>query len=76
MIVLQTHDVNFAVDASIKSQNAFSAANVALEEAQNRDCITSVKVIDFSFQDVVGFIHLVQLAMKAISHPGFGGARD
>ncbi|KAF3951070.1 hypothetical protein CMV_023246 [Castanea mollissima] len=72
-----TQDVNFAMEASRKSQNAFVAANLILEEAQNKDCVTSVKrVIDFSFQDVEELIRLVRLAMEAISRSGFGGARD
>lgn len=77
MILLQTQDVNFAMEASRKSQNAFTAANVILEEAQNKDCVTSVKrVIDFSFQDVEELIRLVRLAMEAISRSDFSGARD
>ena len=65
------------MEASRKSQTAFAAANSSLEEAQNTECITSVKkVIDFSFQDVDGLICLVQQAMEAIGHSGLGGARD
>ncbi|RVX22069.1 hypothetical protein CK203_001527 [Vitis vinifera] len=61
-------DVNFAIEASRKSQKAFVAANLLLEEAQNREGITSVRrVIDFSFQDVEGLIRLVRLAQEAIS---------
>ncbi|XP_037496305.1 cysteine-tryptophan domain-containing zinc finger protein 7 isoform X2 [Jatropha curcas] len=70
-------DVNFAVEASRKSQNAYSAANAALEEAENSDCIVSVKkVIDFSFQDVEELIRLLQHAMEAITRAGLVGARD
>jgi hypothetical protein len=77
LIVLQTQDVNFAMEASRKSHNAFAAANVILEEEQNKDCVTSVKrVIDFSFQDVEELVRLVRLAMEVISRSGFGGARD
>ncbi|KAJ4845163.1 hypothetical protein Tsubulata_018448 [Turnera subulata] len=72
-----TQDVNLAVEASRKCQNTFLAANVAVQEAQHRECIASIKkAIDFSFQDIEGFIHLVQLAMKAISRSGFGGTGD
>ncbi|KAJ9181948.1 hypothetical protein P3X46_005991 [Hevea brasiliensis] len=72
-----TQDVNFAMEASRKSQNTYSAANVALEQVQNRECIISVKrVIDFSFQDVEGLILLVQHAMEAITQAGLVGARD
>ncbi|XP_038723973.1 cysteine-tryptophan domain-containing zinc finger protein 3-like isoform X1 [Tripterygium wilfordii] len=72
-----TQDVNFAIEASIKSENAFKEANLTLEMAKNRVCITSIKkVVDFSFQDVEGLIHLVQLAREAISRSGFGGAGE
>ncbi|EOY06471.1 hypothetical protein QUC31_016266 [Theobroma cacao] len=72
-----TRDVSFAMEASRKSQNAFAAANLKLEEAQNTECITSVKkVIDFSFQDVDGLICMVQQAMEVISRSGLGGAGD
>ncbi|XP_031274415.1 uncharacterized protein LOC116132874 [Pistacia vera] len=72
-----TQDVNFALEASRKSQNAFAVANVTLEEAQNTERITTIRrVIDFSFQDVDGLIRLVRLAMEAINCSGFGGARD
>ncbi|XP_065863608.1 cysteine-tryptophan domain-containing zinc finger protein 7-like isoform X2 [Euphorbia lathyris] len=63
-----TQDVDAAVEASRKSLNAYTAANVALEEAQNKDCIASVKkVIDFGFQDVEELLHLVQQATEAIA---------
>ncbi|XP_041006122.1 cysteine-tryptophan domain-containing zinc finger protein 7-like [Juglans microcarpa x Juglans regia] len=72
-----TQDVVFALEASRKSQEAFAAANVILEEEQNRDCVTSVKrVIDFSFEDVEELVRLVRIAMEAISCSGFGAARD
>ncbi|KAJ9700066.1 hypothetical protein PVL29_005751 [Vitis rotundifolia] len=72
-----TQDVNFAIEASGKSQKAFVAANLLLEEAQNREGITSVRrVIDFSFQDVEGLIRLVRLAQEAISQSGLSGSRD
>ncbi|KAG2727151.1 hypothetical protein I3843_01G141700 [Carya illinoinensis] len=69
-----TQDVVFALEASRKSQEAFAAANVILAEEQ---CVTSVKrVIDFSFEDVEELVHLVRIAMEAISRSGFGAARD
>ncbi|GFZ14018.1 hypothetical protein Acr_24g0002080 [Actinidia rufa] len=72
-----TKDVNSAMDASRKSQKAFAAANIILEEAQNKEGITSVKrVIDFSFQDVEELIRLVRLAIEAISCKGFTGGKD
>ena len=65
------------MDASRKSQKAFAAANIILEEAQNKEGITSVKrVIDFSFQDVEELIRLVRLAIEAISCKGFTGGKD
>lgn len=65
------------MEASRKTQNAFAAAHITLEEAQNRDCIASLKsVIDFSFQDIEELIRLVRLAMEAINRSGFGGSRD
>ncbi|GMI70330.1 hypothetical protein HRI_000702300 [Hibiscus trionum] len=72
-----TQDVCFAMEASRKSQNAFTAANASLEKTQNTECIISVrKVLDFSFQDVDGFVRLLQQAMEAISRSGLGGARE
>ncbi|KAL6971307.1 hypothetical protein U1Q18_030986 [Sarracenia purpurea var. burkii] len=72
-----TKDVNAAMEASRKSQNAFATANVILEEAQNREGIISVKrVIDFSFQDVEELIRLVRLAIEAISCQGLSGSKD
>lgn len=72
-----TQDVNFAMEATRKSQNAFAAACATLEDAHKNDCICSIKrVIDFSFQDLEELIRLVKLAMEAISRSKFGGARD
>ncbi|KAK3194027.1 hypothetical protein Dsin_025337 [Dipteronia sinensis] len=62
-----TQDVNFAMEASRKSRNAFAAANVSLGEAQHREGISSIKrALDFNFQDVEGLLRLVRLAMEAI----------
>ncbi|XP_060197841.1 cysteine-tryptophan domain-containing zinc finger protein 7-like isoform X1 [Lycium barbarum] len=70
-----TKDVNSAMEASRKAQNAFAAAT-NLEEAENKDAIISVKrVIDFSFQDVEELIRLVKQAIEAINNNGFGGSR-
>lgn len=77
MIVLQTKDVNSAMEASRKCQTAFAAANVILEEAQNKEGIISVKrVIEFSFQDIEELIRLVRHAIGAISCQGLGGSKD
>ncbi|KAK2992006.1 hypothetical protein RJ640_014867 [Escallonia rubra] len=63
-----TNDVNSAMEASRKSQNAFVAANLILEKAHNKEGIISVKrVIDFSFQDVEELVRLVRVATEAIS---------
>ncbi|XP_039048801.1 cysteine-tryptophan domain-containing zinc finger protein 3-like [Hibiscus syriacus] len=72
-----TQDMGSAMEATRKTQSAFTAANASLEKTQNTECIISVrKVIDFSFQDVDGFICLVQQAMEAISRSGLGGDRE
>ncbi|VFQ79237.1 unnamed protein product [Cuscuta campestris] len=69
-------DVNAAMEASRRAQNAFAAANIILEEAQNMEAISSVKrVIDFSFQDVEELTRLVRLAIEAINRQSIGGNR-
>ncbi|CAL0325813.1 unnamed protein product [Lupinus luteus] len=70
-----TKDINFAMEASRKCQSAFMAANVTMEETQNRDCIHIIrKVVDFSFQDVEELVNLVSNATKSLSCAGLGGA--
>ncbi|KAE9591089.1 hypothetical protein Lalb_Chr20g0114471 [Lupinus albus] len=70
-----TQDINFAMEASAKCQRTFALANVNMEEAQNRDCVTSIKrVIDFSFQNVDEFLHLISIATNAIRRAGLGDA--
>jgi hypothetical protein len=65
---LQAQDVNFAMEASRKSRNAFAAANASLAVGKNADGITSIKkALDFSFQDVEGLLRLVRLAVEAIN---------
>ncbi|CAJ1975979.1 unnamed protein product [Sphenostylis stenocarpa] len=72
-----TKDIHFAMEASEKCQNTFTAANVIMEEARNKDCIASIRsVIEFGFQDVDELVRLVWTATKAISRAGLGGARD
>ncbi|MCL7039869.1 hypothetical protein MKW94_007361 [Papaver nudicaule] len=62
-------DVNLAMEASRKSQSAFSAAKVGMLEAKNEDGISSIKrALNFNFHDVQGLLRLVRLAMEAISH--------
>uniref|UniRef100_A0A7N0T7C1 CW-type domain-containing protein n=1 Tax=Kalanchoe fedtschenkoi TaxID=63787 RepID=A0A7N0T7C1_KALFE len=61
-------DVNFAMEASRKSQVALAAANVHLEQVHNEDGISSIKrALDYNFQDVEGLLRLVRLGMEAIS---------
>ncbi|KAK7329412.1 hypothetical protein VNO77_23579 [Canavalia gladiata] len=72
-----TQDMHFAMEASRKCQSTFTVANVNMEEARNKDCITSIKsVVDLSFQDVDELVSLVWVATKAIGRAGLGGARD
>ncbi|XVE77660.1 hypothetical protein DITRI_Ditri13aG0080300 [Diplodiscus trichospermus] len=62
-------DVNYATEASRKSQNAFKAANLSLGGDESGEVISSVKkALDFNFQDVEGLLRLVRMAMEAISH--------
>ncbi|KAF4382864.1 hypothetical protein G4B88_021647 [Cannabis sativa] len=59
-------DTIAAMDASKKSQVAFTAASSA--EAKSEEVISSIKrALDFNFQDVDGLLRLVRLAMEAIS---------
>lgn len=62
-------DVNFAMEASRKSRNAFATASSRSNESQVREGITSIKkALDFNFHDVERLLRLVRLAMDAISH--------
>lgn len=65
---LQAQDVNFAMEASRKSRNAFAAANTNVGDAKRLEGISSIKrALDFNFHDVEGLLRLVRLAMDAIS---------
>lgn len=76
-MILQTQDINLAMEASRKCKTTYMAASLNMEDSWNRDCITSIrKVVDFSFQDVDELVHLVLTAMKAITRAGLGGVRD
>ncbi|CAA6662060.1 unnamed protein product [Spirodela intermedia] len=68
---MKAQDVNYAMEASRKSHDAFTHASANPEESYyGPDGITSVKrVLDFSFHDVEGLLHLVRLSMDAISEP-------
>ncbi|KMS96888.1 hypothetical protein BVRB_7g180710 [Beta vulgaris subsp. vulgaris] len=62
-----TYDINLAMDACRKSQRAFAAAMPVFTQAGNEEGISSIKsVLDFSFHDVDGLLHLVRLAMESI----------
>nr|ADV56699.1 CW-type zinc finger protein [Phaseolus vulgaris] len=55
-------DVNFAMEASRKSRNAFAAANSSPGVGKNTDGISSIKkALDFSFQDVEGLLRLSEV---------------
>ncbi|KAL8167751.1 hypothetical protein V2J09_009250 [Rumex salicifolius] len=62
-------DVNSAMEASRKSQRAFSAAQAAMKQADSKDGIAFVKrVVNFNFHDVEGLLRIVRLALEAIKH--------
>ncbi|XP_058082788.1 cysteine-tryptophan domain-containing zinc finger protein 7-like isoform X2 [Magnolia sinica] len=63
-----TRDVDLAMEALRRWQNAFASANVGTEESRyGLEGISSVKrVLDFSFHDVMGLLRLVRLATEAI----------
>lgn len=66
---LQAQDVNYAMEASRKSRIAFGAANLSLGGDESGEVLSSVKkALDFNFQDVERLLHLVRLAIEAISH--------
>ncbi|KAL1351022.1 hypothetical protein HN51_014980 [Arachis hypogaea] len=59
-------DVNFAMEASRKSWNAFAAANSSPGMDKKAGGICSIKkALDFSFQDVEGLLRLVRIAVEA-----------
>ncbi|KAF5744156.1 hypothetical protein HS088_TW08G00752 [Tripterygium wilfordii] len=61
-------DAICAMEATRKSQIAFEAANVNLAGSQYKEVICSIKrALDFNFRDVEGLLHLVRLAVEAIS---------
>uniref|UniRef100_A0A7C9AKP0 CWZF3/5/7 THD domain-containing protein n=1 Tax=Opuntia streptacantha TaxID=393608 RepID=A0A7C9AKP0_OPUST len=64
-----TKDVNLAMEASRMSQSSFTAANPVLAQAGNEERLSCIKrVLDFSFHDVDGLLHLVRLAMDALNN--------
>ncbi|KAF9607396.1 hypothetical protein IFM89_034629 [Coptis chinensis] len=62
-----TQDVNSAMEASRKAQNAFAVASTSLEESRYEGISSVKRVLDFNFHDVQGLLRLVRLAMEAIS---------
>lgn len=76
-ILLQTKDVNSAMEAAKKSQDAFAAAHVELKKSQKKEAIVSIKrVVDFSFEGVEELVRLVMLAFNSINHQGLRGDRE
>ncbi|XP_040931858.1 cysteine-tryptophan domain-containing zinc finger protein 7 [Gossypium hirsutum] len=62
-------DINHAMEASRKSRTTFLAASSNSKGAECGKSISSVKkALDFNFLDVEGVLHLVRVAMEAISH--------
>ncbi|KAK1417898.1 hypothetical protein QVD17_27033 [Tagetes erecta] len=69
-----TSYASLAMEASMKSQNAYKAASAILDDTHNNELMVSVKrVIDFSFQDVKEIVCLVQSTREAINRQGFKG---
>ncbi|XP_019440848.1 PREDICTED: uncharacterized protein LOC109345981 isoform X1 [Lupinus angustifolius] len=61
-------EMNFAMDASRRSRNAFAAANSSSGVNKHADGVSSIKkALDFSFQDVEGLLRLVRLAVEAMN---------
>lgn len=73
---MQTESMNLAMEASAKSQNAFRAVTITLEETKHGDCISAIKkVVDFSFHDVEALVKMIEVAMDALSSSRFGGPK-
>ncbi|EOA15921.1 hypothetical protein CARUB_v10004015mg [Capsella rubella] len=71
-----TESMNLAMEASAKSQNAFKAVTITLEETKHEDCISAIKkVIDFSFHDVEALIKMIEVAMDALNSSRFDGPK-
>lgn len=68
-MIVQAQDASSAMDASKKSQIAFSSAKTTLAGPKFKDVISSIKsALDFNFQDVEGLLQLVRHATEAIIH--------
>ncbi|XP_010440255.1 PREDICTED: uncharacterized protein LOC104723573 [Camelina sativa] len=71
-----TESMNLAMEASAKTQNAFKAVTVTLEETKHGDCIAAIKkVVDFSFHDVEALIKMIEVALDALNSSRFGGPK-
>lgn len=65
------------MEASRKCLSAFADASTLMEEAWDKECIASIRmVINFSFQDVDELVRLVNDAKKAIAGVFLDGVRD
>lgn len=62
---MQAQDVNFAMEASKRSQIAYAACGSQPEHAHHKEIIKPA--LDFNFQDVEGLLQLVRVAMEVIS---------
>ncbi|CAL0311083.1 unnamed protein product [Lupinus luteus] len=61
-------EMNFAMEASRRSRNAFAAANSSSAVNKHADGISSIKkALDFNFQDMEGLLRLVRLAVEAMN---------
>nr|XP_043618776.1 cysteine-tryptophan domain-containing zinc finger protein 3-like isoform X2 [Erigeron canadensis] len=58
-------DVNFAMEASRRSQIAFAASGSQPEHANHKEVIKPA--LDFNFQDIEGLLQIVRVAMEVIS---------
>ncbi|KAE8662625.1 hypothetical protein F3Y22_tig00113272pilonHSYRG00011 [Hibiscus syriacus] len=62
-------DVNHAMEASRKSQIAFTRAKSSLSGDDNGEVIYSLKkALDFNFLDIEGLLRLIRVAMEAIGY--------
>lgn len=73
---LQAQDIDFAMEASRKSQIAFAATNDLLAETGKEECISPIKrVLNLSFHDIDELLRLVRLAREALSRVDFLNAK-
>lgn len=67
--MLQSKNVNYAMEASRKAQIALAAAKgKSFETRYSSNGITCIKrALDFNFQDMEKLLHVVRLAMESIN---------